>query len=188
MMRKIYGVIVFGICIFGVSARSEPGSLLGVPTSNNIISGSLRFRENSSVQFCAREGTLVKIKDEESGYNFAVALRKISDSHEVKVLVFEVSGIDGQERVKQIDAIQAQNGVEVPLIPRLGIAMRIQGWGTGEFRTKALDNTHSLPGASVLENTYSNNECCVICRHTLVCATSVEMDCGTCTSFKGTCG
>lgn len=180
----------------GSLVSAHGGQAFSAPISDEVLEVQLRLPNGKTAQVRSREGTMITVEDEKSGYKygFIPILEPTRQSSSFMVLEF----LDGGERIQQIPGLKKFT-LSVPLDikikgrapsgPGLSFRLNVRSIETGYFPNLPPAPTEGFVAApdSLRENygKAAGGDCCVRCYSVTVCATSVSLDCGSCTSGGG---
>jgi|SRR5215213_1930366 len=166
-----------------LDAQDPFNEAFGVPKSNNVITGEAILPFGKSIEFGAREGTMVKVRSELAGYYLAFVFT-LDESGKARLHVFRIEASKDSERIYQIveaTRILSRGSSGVVETEFGSFRIRFTGVVSGEFPESELIDPRTVTPIE-LWNRYggSNGPCCLSCGGVLACGTKVGSECGTC--------
>lgn len=175
-----------GLCC----AIPVPAEVFAVPISDKVIRGRIELSEGQVAHFSVREGSMLTVRNEESGYWYGFVPEMAQGGRQVKFTPFEITPQNiGSERIDQLIGLEFESlfGEVSEFTPaRESFAFVVEG--IGRLKLNKIDQTsprsaqprdlQKIFGAS------GGGLCCVSCGVITVCGGSVTMSCGSCSGGR----
>ncbi|HEV7507766.1 MAG TPA: hypothetical protein VGS07_22975 [Thermoanaerobaculia bacterium] len=187
---RLTGLAVAGLLV-GLAAA--PGLLSGevfsIPISDRLLEGQISMPDKAefpSIRFAAREGTMVTVTDSVTG-RIEGWIPILDGTGKPTLTPFQIVPYGNGEKAKQV-------GPAIPV--RLGsfedfkifdevFRVEAQNVQLGSFPNLRLINPRGV-SPDKLQKLYGKTgggNCCVSCGSITVCATAVDLDCGSCSTI-----
>lgn len=157
---------------------------VGVPLSDNIVSGELLLKSGEAVQFYARDGTVVRIKNEDYHYAFT---SKVEENGQVHFTMYEVARLPGEPGAVLEAATRIGTGLALSpgdfAIGDMPLAIQVHNVQPADFDSVFFDGTQPMETEILRSLAEKSGGCCVqACDGTIVCGCSVSTGCSSCCS------
>ncbi len=192
MSSRQRAAIVCGMgVILGLTLASLVRSdVFAVPTSDDVVIGSLVLKTGEVAKFRAREGTMVTVSGNGEFFGFVPQVQD-KPTKLINVIPFKITDL-GDDR-QRADEILGESKVFQAGIPKeiksdsFAIKIQFSDIVTGRFINPAADDPGSMTPKelNVLYGKSSGDFCCLTCGGVTVCANGVSMSCGSCYAGGG---
>jgi hypothetical protein len=177
-----------GLAVFAMSGAATFGQAFSIPTSDKVVELHLILPDGKIAKVQAREGTMVTIHDGTSGTTQGFVPKLEDNDKTLSILVLQIFDQGaGRSNVKQFGYMKGLifgSSAEVDM-PAGKFEMEPRSVGMGSFpHARPVDPSQPLTNPGQLRKVYSSGsgDCCVRCYSITICATSVDLDCGACSS------
>jgi hypothetical protein len=188
MYRRLSLFLSLALVVGAITVSILRADAFGVPTSNLLIEGELRLPDGTSARFQSREGTMVTVRDIQSGawYGFSPTLQ--TESRLPNFATYTITTLpDGREEVREIDTgidIRPGGSHLFSALPLRGgaVEIQVQKVKRGQFSRVVLTDPKSKTPQELqkLFGTVGGGLCALTCNGVTVGANSVNMACGSC--------
>ena len=197
MIKNLAGFILGILCLARMGYAQ--GDAFTTPLSDRVIKFSITLPmppisekpESKKIDVTVRDGTIITIRDERNNYAYGF-VPYLDKNNQVFMMAFEIGDAPGGgDSLKQLAEPYTLSQVVQTRIPtRQGnFLLNMESIDKWSFPTiRPLDPKKPRPRPSELEKIYGKSgggSCCVSCGPLTVCATSVDMFCGSCDSAGG---
>lgn len=190
MHAKCRGLVVGGIflCLVTLLVPRMRAEVFGVPTSDDVVIGTLRLKNGVEAKFRAREGTTVTIQESGQATFFGfVPLIQGQAQEMVRVVPFKIINLpDGKRRADEIlnQAKVIEKGQPTIFDPGyFRVHITFDDITIGQFLNPVVDDPDALTFKELqaLFGAKAGDSCCLTCGGVTVCADGgVTMSCGRC--------
>lgn len=155
---------------------------VGVPLSDNIVAGELLLKSGEVVQFYARDGTVVRIENEDYHYAFT---SKVEEDGRVHFTMYEISRLPGQPGAVLEMATRIGTGLALSpgdfAIGDMPLAIQVRNVQPADFDSVFFDGSQPMETEVLRNLAEKSGSCCVLaCDGTIVCGCSVSTGCSSC--------
>jgi hypothetical protein len=136
-----------------------------IPVSTRVLTTRFTMPDGNWFELSQLEGSLIKIRKDDSGQTFGLALRSTQNQGDFELAVVSISRIADQgEGVQAIRSFSIEGGTRlISLLPSLTVQVSV----------RLKDGLE--PMSTIVED-----ECCVTCGGFTFCGCKVESSCGSC--------
>ncbi|HTG32626.1 MAG TPA: hypothetical protein VLB76_06805 [Thermoanaerobaculia bacterium] len=184
-VAKLAGLMVV-VTAAGVAClpHSALGDVFGVPVSDRVVEAEITFPDRpdlNPIGLTVREGAIFTIENEVTGRRDGWAVL-VDNAGRPTLRPFEIASNDAVKQSGPVLTIPV--GQEVELHAGWSYELKPQRVFLGSFPDLRVINPRGVSPeklAGIFGKT-GGGTCCVTCGGLTICATSVEMDCGSCNS------